>query len=65
MRSAPGALRPTPGRVLPVGRDELRAMLAAYIDAGLSKFVLRPVGTVASWAPEAEWLAAAVLDLQT
>jgi probable F420-dependent oxidoreductase len=62
-----GARRPEtdPRSVLPVGRDGLRSMLADYIDSGLSKFVLRPVGTVESWTQEAAWLAAAVLDLQT
>ena len=32
---------------------------------GLSKFVVRPSGPVASWAEEAAWLADAILDLQT
>lgn len=51
--------------VLPVGRSELRELIAGYQDAGLSKFVLRPAGAVESWAQEAAWLADAVLDLQT
>jgi probable F420-dependent oxidoreductase len=51
--------------LLPVGADELRALIVAYIDAGLSKFVVRPAGSVASWEDELAWLAAAVLDLQS
>jgi hypothetical protein len=43
----------------------LRAFIHAYIDAGLSKFVVRPAGAVESWAEEAAWLADAILDLQT
>lgn len=54
-----------PREVLPVGRGMLRELLARYVDAGLSKFVVRPAVPVMSWAEEAEWLADAVLDLQT
>jgi probable F420-dependent oxidoreductase len=51
--------------LVPVGRQELRAMVGGYLDAGLSKFVVRPLGDVASWDAEAAWLADAILDLQT
>jgi hypothetical protein len=51
--------------LLPVGRDALRAMLDGYLEAGLSKFVVRPVVDVASWDEELGWLADAILDLQT
>lgn len=51
--------------LLPVGAESLRSLLGAHIDAGLSKFVLRPAGAVASWAEEIEWLGAAILDLQS
>jgi probable F420-dependent oxidoreductase len=54
-----------PLEFVPVGEHGLRSLLVRYIDAGLSKFVLRPVGSVTSWDSEVEWLAGAVLDLQT
>jgi probable F420-dependent oxidoreductase len=54
-----------PRAYLPVGRDGLRALIDGYVAAGLSKFVVRPVGHVPSWAEEASWLADAILDLQT
>jgi len=54
-----------PRELVPVGAPGLRSLLARYIDAGLSKFVLRPVAGVTSWENEVEWLAGAVLDLQT
>jgi probable F420-dependent oxidoreductase len=54
-----------PHRIVPVGADELRALINEHIEAGLSKFVVRPAAGVASWNDEAEWLAGAILDLQT
>ncbi len=54
-----------PLALVPVGRDGLRSFINGYIEAGLSKFVVRPAGEVTSWAREAEWLADAILDLQT
>jgi probable F420-dependent oxidoreductase len=50
---------------VPVGRTGLRDFIKRYIDAGLSKFVVRPLAPVASWTDEAAWLANAILDLQT
>jgi probable F420-dependent oxidoreductase len=50
---------------VPVGRAGLRELIGNYVDAGLSKFVIRPLAPVASWAEEAAWLADAILDLQT
>jgi alkanesulfonate monooxygenase SsuD/methylene tetrahydromethanopterin reductase-like flavin-dependent oxidoreductase (luciferase family) len=50
---------------LPVGREALRALIGGYVEAGLSKFVVRPLTPVASWSDEAEWLADSLLDLQT
>ena len=50
---------------VPVDRAGLRDFIGRYIDAGLSKFVVRPIAPVASWTDEAEWLAGAILDLQT
>jgi probable F420-dependent oxidoreductase len=62
-----GARRPDvdPLAFLPVGRPGLREFIEGYVDAGLSKFVVRPLAPVASWAEEAAWLADAILDLQT
>jgi probable F420-dependent oxidoreductase len=54
-----------PAEVLPVGRDQLRSLLERYIEVGLSKFVVRPSGPFAGWDEELDWLAEAVLDLQT
>ena len=54
-----------PRELVPVGAEGLRAMLAGYIEGGLSKFVIRPAGTVDSWDEELGWLGEAILDLQT
>jgi probable F420-dependent oxidoreductase len=54
-----------PRELIPVGKQGLRSFLHGYIDAGLSKFVVRPAGAVSSWPDEAQWLADAILDLQT
>ncbi len=50
---------------VPVGRTGLREFIEGYVDAGLSKFVVRPFVPVASWGEEAAWLGDAILDLQT
>lgn len=50
---------------VPVGHTGLRHLIERYVDAGLSKFVVRPLAPIASWAEEAQWLADALLDLQT
>jgi probable F420-dependent oxidoreductase len=54
-----------PLALVPVGDHGLRSFIEDCIDAGLSKFVVRPAGPVAEWADEAAWLAAAILELQT
>ena len=54
-----------PRALVPVGADGLRAFIVECIESGLSKFVVRPVADVADWTGEAEWLATAILDLQT
>ncbi len=54
-----------PLTVVPVGKQGLRAFIHEYIEAGLSKFVVRPSAPVESWTAEAQWLADAILDLQT
>ena len=63
----PAARRPDvdPLAFVPVGHTGLRHLIERYVDAGLSKFVVRPLAPVASWAEEAQWLADALLDLQT
>lgn len=65
--SALAARRPDidPLALIPIGADGLRASIRGYIDAGLSKFVVRPAARVESWEDESEWLADAILDLQT
>jgi probable F420-dependent oxidoreductase len=65
--TAVGARRPDadPRELIGVGRDGLRALVQGYIDAGLSKFVVRPMARTDSWSSEARWLAEAILDLQT
>lgn len=53
--------------IVAVGTLELRALIDAHLDAGLSKFVLRPSNALdpaADWRADLEWLAEAVLDLQ-
>jgi probable F420-dependent oxidoreductase len=54
-----------PMAFVPVGRAGLREFVERYVDAGLSKFVVRPLAPVASWAEEAVWLGDAIIDLQT
>jgi probable F420-dependent oxidoreductase len=54
-----------PLELLPVGEWDLRLLIERHIDAGLSKFVIRPAACVGSWAEEVRWLAGAILDLQT
>ena len=51
--------------ILPVGAAGLRDLIGRLVDEGLSKFVVRPVGPVTSWRDELDWLAGAVLDLQS
>jgi probable F420-dependent oxidoreductase len=50
---------------VPVGGTGLREIIEGYVDAGLSKFVVRPLAPVPSWDDEAAWLSDAILDLQT
>lgn len=65
---APRLRRPGAASVaslVPVGAADLRALIGRLVDAGLSKFVIRPVAPATSWPDELAWLADAVLDLQT
>lgn len=54
-----------PTSLLPVGRDGLRNLIGSLVGEGLSKFVLRPASPVNNTDEELDWLAEAVLDLQT
>jgi probable F420-dependent oxidoreductase len=54
-----------PLSIVPVGAEGLRDAISAYVEAGLSKFVLRPVGAGDAWTHEAEWLADTILEFQT
>jgi probable F420-dependent oxidoreductase len=54
-----------PLSILPVGASALRAAVEDYIDAGLSKFVIRPSAAPHAWDEESGWLADALLELQT
>ncbi len=54
-----------PLALMPVGEHGLRTFIEGCVDAGLSKFVIRPAASVGSWEDEVEWLAGVVLDLQT
>jgi probable F420-dependent oxidoreductase len=54
-----------PLTILPVGATALRSTIHDHIEAGLSKFVIRPGAAIDSWADESEWLADTILDLQT
>jgi probable F420-dependent oxidoreductase len=52
-------------QALPVGPEALRERLAAYVDAGASKFVLIPADRPAAWDRELGELADVVLPMQT
>lgn len=43
----------------------LRGSIEPYVDAGVSKFVVRRLAPVAFWAEGAAWLAETILDLHT
>jgi probable F420-dependent oxidoreductase len=71
---APEALEGLRGRVppgteiadvLPIGLDALRRRVDDYAAEGISKFVVRNVGSAASPDEDLAWLAEAVLPLQT
>ena len=52
-------------RAIPEGRDALRRRIDEWVDAGFSKFLLRPIAPPDDWTAELEQLADEVLDLQT
>jgi probable F420-dependent oxidoreductase len=51
--------------LLPVGPAQMRALVARHVDAGLSKFVVRPVGREADGDAELQALGDVLLPLQT
>ena len=51
--------------VVPTGADELRALVARYVEQGLSKFVLVPAAKPAAWDDELAWLAPIVREMET
>jgi alkanesulfonate monooxygenase SsuD/methylene tetrahydromethanopterin reductase-like flavin-dependent oxidoreductase (luciferase family) len=54
-----------PRLVVPVGLEATRALLEAFIAVGFSKFVLRPMASIADYDEELAALAAAVGELQS
>jgi len=48
-----------------VGKGPLRELLSRLVDVGMSKFSLRRLSPVRAWRDELDWLADAVLDLQS
>ena len=52
------------GDILPIGPNELAGLLQRHIDAGLTKFVLRPMSLPDGWDTELDWLAEHVLPFQ-
>ncbi|HTW10154.1 MAG TPA: hypothetical protein VME46_21810, partial [Acidimicrobiales bacterium] len=51
--------------LIPVGASALRDLVAELVAEGMSKFVVRRIAPIASWPDELDWLAEAILDLQT
>ena len=54
--------------VVAVGSRDLKHLISRHIDQGLSKFVVRPLNAMSvdnDWRDDLNWLADAVLDLQT
>ena len=49
----------------PVGAGALRDLVGELVEEGMSKFVVRRAAPVASRPHELDWLADAVLDVQT
>lgn len=50
--------------ILPIGADEVVGLLRRHIDAGITKFVLRPMTLNDGWDVELDWLAEHALPLQ-
>ena len=56
--------RGDPTDVTAAGIDALRALIGRWVDAGFTKFVVRPIAPPPDWPVELSRLADAVLDLQ-
>lgn len=65
LRSAGTPASTAGGQEPPVGAGALRQLVQALVDQGISKFVVSPVAPVDSWPDELDWLAGAILDLQS
>jgi alkanesulfonate monooxygenase SsuD/methylene tetrahydromethanopterin reductase-like flavin-dependent oxidoreductase (luciferase family) len=65
VRRAMAARLPGAEQLVPVGPGALRDTIAAWVEAGFSKLVLRPAVPPRDWRAELEQLADDVLDLQT
>lgn len=50
--------------ILPIGQEEVVGLLRRHIDAGITKFVLRPMTLLDGWDAELDWLAEHTLPLQ-
>ena len=50
--------------ILPIGAKEVTGLLQRHIDAGLTKFVLRPMTLPEGWDTELDWLAEHALPFQ-
>ena len=50
--------------IVPFGADELATLLQRHLDAGMSKFVLRPMATPDGWDVELDWLAEHAMPFQ-
>jgi probable F420-dependent oxidoreductase len=54
-----------PAELIPVGLPAARAAVERFVEAGVSKFVVRPASEPADWSAELEQLATSLLPLQT
>jgi probable F420-dependent oxidoreductase len=63
--AAAGGVEADVGDLVPNGISQLRHLIERFVDAGFSKFVVRPVVPPESWAQELDDLARGLLDLQT
>lgn len=61
--SAPGSY--VPEVLLPLGADELTAVIGDYIEHGITKFVLVPADGPITWRDELEWLRGVTAPLET
>jgi probable F420-dependent oxidoreductase len=50
--------------ILPYGEVELASLLERHLDAGMSKFVLRPMSTPDGWETELDWIAEHAMPFQ-